>query len=591
MDIESSFSSASLFPVSSQFRLGAANGVNDSNGEIDDFRIYNRALSIDEIARIYGGGYGDFYNHNIEFSYPEEYQLPIPLTVKFLRDGYPINVDGTFSEADITITSGNDSIDSPIKVSDGIYVVSLYPDNNTTDTNISVTVDGTSVSTIHFGEAFTSEDIVIEYRPETPQIISEDHSYWVRNQYSEFQVVAKNQLTLSASGLPDWMDFNASNGLLSGTPDDNITSREITISATNPAFTENQTHRIHLFDPSQFVARMELSTRGILSKETPRNLPGLLLQLDASVLPEGNGSQITLWSDSSGNGRDFDQYRGRPKVLFNQDLDNQKVVSFDGYSQLYSTVDFGSLIDSYSISALIRHTGGENKTVIGSIGTSWGFGLGDDSSSFWKMGTNLVNPASSADQNWHILTGIIKTDETLELWRDGFLILQESIPNRTDSKPALLSFGGAQANTDFSNSEIAEVLLYDRALKDSERRDIEDHLRLKWMRKGLENFPLLVRLSDGLHPDFSTTSFSDPNLAGDLRIYNEMGKPLMHQVDHWVTSDTEEKTIWVKVDKITPELRLIAYWGNERNTSTPVFQYGWFGMERILGCLALIRFQ
>jgi hypothetical protein len=52
--------------------------------------------------------------------------------------------------------------------------------------------------------------------------------------------------------------------------------------------------------------------------------------------------------------------------------------------------------------------------------------------------------------------------------------------------------------------------------------------------KGLENFPLLVRLSDGLHPDFSTTSFSDPNQAGDLRIYDKQGKPLMHQVDRWI---------------------------------------------------------
>ena len=122
LDMESSFSAASLFPLSSEFRLGAVNGINDSNGEIDDFRIYNRALSKDEIARIYGGGHGDFYNHTLEFSYPEEYQLPIPLTVKFLRDGYPVNVDGTFTDADITITSGDDSVDSPIKVSDGIYL-------------------------------------------------------------------------------------------------------------------------------------------------------------------------------------------------------------------------------------------------------------------------------------------------------------------------------------------------------------------------------------------------------------------------------------------------------------------------------------
>ena len=199
------------------------------------------------------------------------------------------------------------------------------------------------------------------------------------------------------------MDFNATTGLLSGTPDDNITLREITISATNPAFTENQTHQVHLFDPTEFVARMELSTRGILSKETPRNLPGLLLQLDASTLEEGNGSQIALWSDSSGNGRDFDQYRGRPIVRFNPDLDDQKVVSFDGYSQLYSHCGFRLFNRILFNLCLDQAYGGENKTVIGSIGTSWAFGLGDNSSSFWKMGTNLVKPCPSADQNWHIL--------------------------------------------------------------------------------------------------------------------------------------------------------------------------------------------
>ena len=67
----------------------------------------------------------------------------------------------------------------------------MYPDDNTTDANITVTVDDTSVSTLHFGETFSSEPEVIEYRPKTPQFLSEDHSYWVRNQFSEFQVVAK----------------------------------------------------------------------------------------------------------------------------------------------------------------------------------------------------------------------------------------------------------------------------------------------------------------------------------------------------------------------------------------------------------------
>ena len=110
--------------------------------------------------------------------------------------------------------------------------------------------------------------------------------------------------------------------------------------------------------------------------------------------------------------------------------------------------------------------------------------------------------------------------------------------------------GGAGANDSFSKSEVAEVLLYDRGLKDAERRDLEDHLRLKWMSNGLEDFPLLVRLSSGQHPDFSLSSFADPNQAGDLRILNEAGKVLPYEIDEW-NGTNSESTLWVQVDKIT----------------------------------------
>ena len=105
---------------------------------------------------------------------------------------------------------------------------------------------------------------------------------------------------------------------------------------------------------------------------------------------------------------------------------------------------------------------------------------------------------------------------SIKLWRDGFLIHSKAIiPNRTDYKPRFLALGGAQANTDFSNSEIAEVL-YNRKLKDDERIDLEDHLRLKWMRLVRADFPIIVRLSNGHHPDFDYLNFAEPEQGGDL---------------------------------------------------------------------------
>ena len=63
-------------------------------------------------------------------------------------------------------------------------------------------------------------------------------------------------------------------------------STEIDLTASNPAHSVTQTHRISVFDPSLFSSRMELTPQGILSTQTPFNLPGLILQLDASTLAE-----------------------------------------------------------------------------------------------------------------------------------------------------------------------------------------------------------------------------------------------------------------------------------------------------------------
>ena len=60
---------------------------------------------------------------------------------------------------------------------------------------------------------------------------------------------------------------------------------------------------------------------------------------------------------------------GRLKVLISDLSDNKKIVRFGGRSQLYSSFDFGSLLGDYSIFAIARHAGGENESVISSVGS------------------------------------------------------------------------------------------------------------------------------------------------------------------------------------------------------------------------------
>ena len=52
---------------------------------------------------------------------------------------------------------------------------------------------------------------------------------------------------------------------------------------------------------------------------------------------------------------------------------------------------------------------------------------------------------------------------------------------------------------------------------------------------------------------------------------NEAGKVLPYEIDEW-NGTNAESTLWVQVDKVTPDLKLFAYWGNESNTSAPAYR-------------------
>ena len=58
---------------------------------------------------------------------------------------------------------------------------------------------------------------------------------------------------------------------------------------------------------------------------------------------------------------------------------------------------------------------------------------------------------------------------------------------------------------------------------------------------------------------------------GRPEIFDQNGKVLPYEIDEWNAS-SGESTVWVKVNQITPELKLFAYWGNEDNVSLPDYR-------------------
>ena len=487
----------------------------------------------------------------------------------------PVSIDG-FDPSDYSVTSASGS--SPIMVSQGVYEVELTPSNAASSATMNLTVNGAAIQTV-FGEAFASTLASVPYDVQLPSVTSAAVSNWAKGVFGSFQVSTDYASSVSVGGLPAGIDFNASTGL-SGIPQ-SPGSTAVSITASNPMGSDPQNHQLTVYDPTAFAARMVINPVGAVAGERPRNLPGLLVQLDASSLSDANGSVLSSWPDSSGSGHSLDEVRGLPRAILSPSLGGAKVVSFDGFSQLYSTYDFSSTLTEYTILVLARHSGDSNETIVGSVGSDWVFGWGGGSSAYWKMGATL-GQSVPADRSWHLMAGTFDAAGNTVLWRDGIKVIDQAVATGADSVPRRLSLGGSGTNLNFSNSEVAEVLLFDRLLNDSEFSAMQQYLRVKWQGGSLTDFPLLVRMGSAFHPDFSHASFADPVNGADLRFFDGQNRELIHEVDEWNASGAT--SVWVQVKDLHPDSAIIAYWGNSNDVTPPAYRSDgslWSGFEGV----------
>ena len=569
LDAVTSFAGNLPFPLNNGFRLGPTDDyqATSTKGGIDDFRIYGASLSAVEIRRLYGGGNGDFNQKTIQFSYTDELELPKVVDVYFLDDGMPVSLVSSggdaFDEGDIVDI--NSTIFGLVEVGTGHYQFELLPDDNSTPRNLFVMINGSGMKTAGFGDSFNDSNFSLSYNPQIPVVLSPSVSYWSRGTQSIFKINVSDATAISLSALPPGLEYNATSRQIVGAPEAGG-SHTITITASNPISSVNQQHELKVVDSLSFSSKLELSLNSSALGENPSNLVGLSMHLNASSLPDENGSILSVWSDSSGNERGLNRVRGVPRVLFAPELENKKVVSFDGLSQMYSSYDFGGLLNDYTIVAVARYTGGQNDAVIASVGSEWVFGLGGGKSSYWKLGNNEIS-GPSADTNWHIFSGTLDINGELILRRDGYDVASMTVPLNSNAKPKYFALGGAQTNDGFSKAEVAEVVLYNRVLFSEEILKLENHFRSKWLGGALDDFPLLVRLSSNSHPDFDLLSFADPATGGDLRFYDEYNRELAFEIDEWNTSG--ESTVWVKVLELNENSKIYAYWGNDNNTTLP----------------------
>jgi alpha-L-fucosidase len=208
----------------------------------------------------------------------------------------------------------------------------------------------------------------------------------------------------------------------------------------------------------------------------PRDLKGCVLWIkaDAGVVTDRDGN-VTKWLDQSGQGHDLDTISGdAPRLATGPN--NKPVVRFDGRGYLHSSYDFGRAMSDHSLLLLARWTDNNPahcRQVLASPKRNWTFGYlgGDDQSwiaNIWiyQKDWNLYGPGS-LNTYWHLHTGTIAgaVIPWANFWKDATRLMER--PRKLDvtaTQPGQIALGGPQ----MSKCEIAEVVIYDRALSDVE---------------------------------------------------------------------------------------------------------------------------
>ena len=224
-------------------------------------------------------------------------------------------------------------------------------------------------------------------------------------------------------------------------------------------------------------------------------IEGMVLWLDAGV-GVTSSSGVSLWEDQSGLGNDATQAveANRP-TLVAEGLSERPVVTFDGSSQwmeLPSTAINTALnsADGFTIFLLMRGERiGTNEAFISSIDSTANLML-------FRYGTFLPDfrvRIGGTDYDLDFATDV----------RDGdghILVVEWDVPGNSrrlyvDGDVDAESTGSVQATITLANpvnigrdargvyyfgGDIAEILIYDRALADAEREAVEDYLMAKY---------------------------------------------------------------------------------------------------------------
>jgi hypothetical protein len=226
----------------------------------------------------------------------------------------------------------------------------------------------------------------------------------------------------------------------------------------------------------------------------PKSIAGLGLWLDAS-----DGSTISIetgvsqWRDKSGNGRNFAQSIGnnQPAVTANGQ-NNRNTLKFDGSNDSLTGPAGFSLTNTHSVIAVVRPDVRKIAGLLAGSVTNSNLIYGDGSSSFSGTKFGAFGVARAVYGGGTITTGsfqvfaavlsggTLPTDLSMFTNGTGGVATVETAGTAPGAALTASLLIGTTLGNQFWNGDIAEMLIWTRALSTAERSLVERALGKKW---------------------------------------------------------------------------------------------------------------
>lgn len=213
--------------------------------------------------------------------------------------------------------------------------------------------------------------------------------------------------------------------------------------------------------------------------------------LDATQLSLSSGSVVSQWDDISGQGNpattslannannpvfDAEGMNGKPSVVFGNSIGTELQLFSDTQDDFLTNDWMMIVVGEASLDATGRHIIAGNKNGGGGNGffVEYQDRLARMSVASDRASSNRSYPSS----NQHI-TVIIKEREQLKILVNGVEEVSFS-SNEVFTNTAAFTLGGVNGSANYYKGSIAEVMIFDRVLVDSERMYLENYLATKW---------------------------------------------------------------------------------------------------------------